>query len=226
MPAEIYPFFDMPDKMLASALSEPFLRPQDFIMHDVGSEDPSLEDLAGMTITFLNDEEFPLECTAIFRDGVDMPLAHAQNFVNAYPEVLKRGESLRGTQKLSGLVIPALGKMSSAEARMLAAGMVFSSEDGSRQTTRLVVARKLTELCVGLDDQLADAIRNAPEISDVSGLDEKTALLIGSMFLLDPAQVVETSHQYPAIAGFFDLTPEQRIRELHVEKIKSIATQN
>lgn len=179
-----------------------------------------------MTLAFLNDEEFPLEVTAIFRAGVDRPLARAQDFVDAYPEVLKRGEPFRGTEKLSDLIIPAIDTMRSAKARMLAAGMVFSSEDGSRHTTRLVAARKLTELCAELDDESADAIRNAPEISDAYGLDEKTALLVGSFFLLDPEQVLETSHQYPAIAGFFDLTPEQRTRELHAEKIRSIAAQN
>lgn len=226
MSSGIHSFFDMPDKMFASAASEPFLRPQDFVIHDVGSKDPSLEDLAGMAIAFLNDEEFPLEVAAIFRAGVDRPLARAQDFVDGYPELLKRGRSFRGTEKLSDLIIPAIDTMRSAKARMLAAGMVFSSEDGSRHTTRLVAARKLTELCAELDDESADAIRNAPEISNDYDLDEKTALLVGSFFLLDPEQVLETSHRYPAIAGFFDLTPEQRARELHAEKIKSIAARN
>ena len=226
MSSEIYPFFDTLDKMLASTLSEPFLRPQDFVVHDTGSENPSLEDLAGMTIAFLNDEEFPLEVTTIFRAGVDRPLARAQDFVDTYPEVLKRGEPFRDTGQLSDLIIPAIDTMRTAEARLLAAGMVFLSEDGSRQTTRLVAARKLTELCVELDEESADAIGNAPEISDAYGLDEKTALLVGSFFLMDLEQVLETSSKYPAIAGFFDLTPEQRARELHVEKVRSIAAQN
>lgn len=226
MSSEIHSFFDVPDKMFASAASEPFMRPQDFVIHDIGSEDPSLEDLAGMAMAFLNDEEFPLESAVIFRAGVDRPLARAQAFVDAYPELLKRGKPFRGTGKLSDLIIPAIDTMRSTRARMLAAGIVFSSEDGSRHTTRLVAARRLTELCAELDDESAEAIRNAPEISDTYDLGEKTALLVGSLFLLDPEQVSETSHQYPAIAGFFDLTPEQRARELHVEKIKSIADRN
>jgi hypothetical protein len=153
MAREIRPIFEnVEDPQVAEALSEPFMRPNDFIIQRVREEILSEDEFIAGSVSYLDDEGKQNFGFAINTDNLK-PLANAQALLEGHSNVLASHSKRRSTMlsafgnlRLGGNLEAAKSNTREVGLRTMAAVMIFAPENSPSPNHGLVVPR-----CIAID---------------------------------------------------------------------------